>query len=120
MLNDHDPEFQPIDLSPPPPRRSRRTGAPKGNLNALRNGRSSRQIKLLADALYELQGLEHLEDVGQVRVQRLVVDAVRADLAAHKEAAERARRILDPFRPERLVDRIAHRILLDLAEELRS
>ena len=47
MAIDPDSSFEPISFDPPPPPK-RGPGAPKGNMNALKRGRSSEQFVTLA------------------------------------------------------------------------
>jgi len=90
-------------------------GAPRGNLNGLRSGRSSKQIQVLAAAILARPDLQ-LDGLGRGPLRRLLIEAIRADRAAYQEAQERARRILAPYAPERLVDRIAHRLLVAVVQ----
>jgi hypothetical protein len=89
----------------------RRPGAPKGNLNALKGGRSSRQYKVLSQLLIDHPELEGVEDAGRI-IGRLLPGVLRDDAAAHKNAVRRARRILAPYQPERFTERITKRLIV--------
>jgi hypothetical protein len=88
----------------------RRPGAPKGNLNALKGGRSSRQYKVLSQLLAGHPGLEGVEDSARL-IGRLLPGVLREDAVAHKNAVRRARRILAPYQPERFAERITKRLI---------
>jgi hypothetical protein len=94
-------------------------GAPRGDLNALRGGRSSAQFQMIAAAL-----LAHPEvstaGAAPGLVARLLPEVIRSDKAARKQAEERVRQIMAPYQPERLVERLAHRLLIAIVEDQKK
>ena len=106
--------FQPY--KPPPVLPKRRPGAPRGNMNALKGGKSSKQFRLLAAVLRahpEFAG----NDLAQEMVARLIPEVVRADAAGHKAAVARARAILAPYQPERYTERITQRLIMAVIKD---
>lgn len=103
-------DSQPIFPRHTPKRRP--PGAPRGNLNGLKSGRASKQLQLLAAVIAARPDLTVLDRKGRGPLMRLLIEAIRDDRAAYQQAQERARRILEPYKPERLVDRIAHRLIV--------
>lgn len=111
--------FQPIAFDPPPRPPKRGPGAPKGNMNALKRGGSSKQF--LAIAAF-IQGHPQCpQGVGVTDLmRRLLPEVIRADVAAQKAARERARQILAPYQPERAVERLAQRLFVAIARDARK
>ena len=91
-------------------------GAPRGNMNALKGGRSSRQFQLVAAALLDHPELSQAEG-GPALLVRLLPAVIRADKAACRQAEERARQMLAPYQEERFIERLAHRLLLAIIED---
>lgn len=80
-------------------------GAPPGNLNALKSGASSRQLSALAQELLSHPELAPLGGPERLFTQRLA-GAIKTYAAERREAKERARLILAPYQPARMLDRL--------------
>jgi hypothetical protein len=103
-------------MNTPGPITKRRPGAPNGNMNALKGGRSSKQFRLIAAVVRAHPGFDNAATAPEL-LARLLPDVLRADTVAQKQAAERARQIMAPYQPERFIERIAQRLLLAVLQD---